>query len=110
MHYPSSGECSCGPLHESLESQFDADDSERIVGGGVAKEHAHPWQVRLAFYENIVLEKAFTETYQQDFVTNGFTNELKLIQEGIKKRISTNACGGSILSVRYGSLLHILQI
>ena len=101
MHYPSSGECPCGPLHESLESQFDADDSERIVDGGVSKEHAHPWQVKVYFYEDFVLEKAFTETYQQEFIAAGLTNELKFIQEGLKKLIRKASCGGSIMTVRY---------
>ena len=95
------GECPCGPLHESLESQFNADDSERIVGGGFAKEHAHPWQVRLNMYEDIACAKALADTYEQDFAANGLTTELKFIQEGIKKMGSAADCGGSIVSVRH---------
>ena len=40
------------------------------------------------------LEKAFTETYQQDFVAAGLTDALKVIQEGIKKLGSRSDCGG----------------
>ena len=34
-------ECECGPVH------WQQGDQQRIVGGGIAPEHAYPWQVSI---------------------------------------------------------------
>ena len=87
-------------MHESLKSLFDADDQEKIGGGGFATEHAHPWQVVIWMYDSERLTNGFTKTFQQDFVKNGLTKEFNFIQEGLRRRFWLWQCGGTIVSAR----------
>ena len=87
-------------MHESLKSLFDANDQEKIGGGGFATEHAHPWQVVIWIHDSERLTNGFTKTFQQDFVKNGLTNEFNFIQEGLRRRFNLATCGGTIVSVR----------
>ena len=87
-------------MHESLKSLFDADDQEKIGGGGFATEHAHPWQVSIWIHDSERLTNGFTKTFKQDFVKNGLTNEFNFIQEGLRRRFMMLLCGGTIVSAR----------
>ena len=84
-------------MHKSL---FDSNDPEKIGGGGFATEHAHPWHAVIWMHDSIRLEKMFTKTFQQDFEKAGLTNELRFIQEGLRKRFNIVHCGGTIVSAR----------
>ena len=47
-------------MHKLLKSLFDADDLEKILGGGeVVSEYAHPWAVQIWGHDSIGLEKMF---------------------------------------------------
>ena len=88
-------------MHKSLKSLFDADDLEKILGGGeVVSEYAQPWAVQIWGHDSIGLEKMFTKTFREDFVENGLTNELRFIQEGIKRKFAPEGCAGTIVSAR----------
>ena len=85
-------ECECGPVH------WQQGDQQRIVGGGIAPEHAYPWQISI--FRNITEYMTKVLKFMED------SNILQSLPPGPKAKakkyqVPSHTCGGSIISTQF---------